>query len=386
MRPLVRDQAATAPAGPPWGGVSRSLSGTKRPSAEPPARCYGLRGTMPTVSIGVPAHNEAQFIAEALDSVLAQELTDWQLTVSDNRSTDGTDEIVRRYAERDPRIRLDRVSTSVSQNENFNRLAREASTPYFVWLGAHDRWHPTFLSECVAALGADERHVLAFTDVFIIDPSGERLPVGYSPATLSRKFSTLLSLDTRLCLTPEARFITFLFGGMNGVHIHGVIRGEALRRTSLLRPCLLPDITFVAELALLGTFARVEGPPLFELRMLREKSWAERALLLSEQGAPAWAGVLPWYHLASECVTAPLRVAAPMRTRAVAMGGAVACALTSLLPQLRNELREAVRNGFTTRHHETSRPVQHETITQAIKRALGTPFGAGRRTDAQAQL
>ncbi|RST20510.1 glycosyltransferase family 2 protein, partial [Streptomyces sp. WAC04770] len=104
---------------------------------------------MASVMIGIPARNEARFIGQTLDSVLAQDFTDWNLLVSDNASTDGTDQIVREYAARDRRIRLDRVSTAVSQVENFNRLAGGVSAPYFVWLGGHDRWAPSFLSCCL---------------------------------------------------------------------------------------------------------------------------------------------------------------------------------------------------------------------------------------------
>jgi hypothetical protein len=306
------------------------------------------------ISIGVPARNEARFIAETLDSVLAQDREDWELTVSDNASTDGTTEIVRKYASRDRRIRLERVDAPLSQVENFNRLARGARAPYFAWVGGHDRWDRTFLSRCVGALEEDPQQVLSFTDVSIIGPEGEPI-------------STLCSLDTRLCLTAEARFITFLFSGMNGVHIHGLMRTEALARTSLLRPSLFPDITFVAELALLGGFVRLEGPPLFALRMAREKPWTERVEALGQDGSPAWASVLPWHHVALECLRVPCRRAAGWPSRLAALGGALTCALTSLGPRLGAELRSAARHGFSRKHHQ---PDQHPSLVESIRRAI----------------
>ena len=52
----------------------------------------------PQVSIGMPVYNGDQYIREALDSLLAQTFTDFELIISDNASTDRTSEICREYA------------------------------------------------------------------------------------------------------------------------------------------------------------------------------------------------------------------------------------------------------------------------------------------------
>jgi glycosyltransferase involved in cell wall biosynthesis len=59
----------------------------------------------PRVSIGLPAYNGEWYLAPALDSLLAQDFDDFELLISDNASTDGTGDISRDYAARDPRIR-----------------------------------------------------------------------------------------------------------------------------------------------------------------------------------------------------------------------------------------------------------------------------------------
>lgn len=301
---------------------------------------------MPSVSIGIPARNEARFIAQTLDSVLAQDFTDWELVVSDNASTDGTDQLVREYAARDPRIRLDRVTTTVSQVENFNRLARNVASPYFVWLGGHDRWAPDFLSRCVGLLGECPSAVLSFSDAIVIDADGKRRNIPWVMEAAGAP-GPLPSLDTRFCQTPEARYLAFLFTGTNGTHVHGVIRTEALRRTSLMRPSLFPDAPLLGELALLGAFARVEGPPLFECRLPRLKSWRERVNTLKDDGplTPAWAHALPSLHWATECVTRPFLCDVPGKTKAAAATGALMFALTSLRRMLVMELVHASQRG-----------------------------------------
>ena len=58
------------------------------------------------VSIGTPVYNGEKYTRDALDPLLAQTFANFELTVSDNASTDGTDAIRREYAARDPRIPL----------------------------------------------------------------------------------------------------------------------------------------------------------------------------------------------------------------------------------------------------------------------------------------
>ena len=64
-----------------------------------------MTGNAPLVTIGVPVRNGEDFLAEALDSALAQEYPNLEILISDNASVDATPDICRRYAEADPRVR-----------------------------------------------------------------------------------------------------------------------------------------------------------------------------------------------------------------------------------------------------------------------------------------
>ena len=58
----------------------------------------------PRVSVVVPAYNNAEYLAETIDSILAQTFTDFELVIADHSSTDGTLAVAQKYD--DPRIRL----------------------------------------------------------------------------------------------------------------------------------------------------------------------------------------------------------------------------------------------------------------------------------------
>ena len=79
----------------------------------------------PLVSVVTPFFNTAPYLAECIESVLAQTHSEFEYILMDNCSTDGSYEIAESYAARDPRIRLLRCSEFVSQLKNYNRALRE---------------------------------------------------------------------------------------------------------------------------------------------------------------------------------------------------------------------------------------------------------------------
>ena len=92
---------------------------------------------IPRVSIGMPVYNGANFIREAIDSLLLQTFTDFELIISDNASIDETEAICREYAKKDLRIRYIRQPENRGIIFNFKLVLEEAKGEYFMW-AAHD--------------------------------------------------------------------------------------------------------------------------------------------------------------------------------------------------------------------------------------------------------
>ena len=94
----------------------------------------------------MPAYNAAGFIAEAIDSVVAQTVTGWELIVVDDGSTDNTADIAARYADTDPRIRLLRMPAPSGSAYQPRKLAIEETGAEIVApLDADDRVDPDYL-------------------------------------------------------------------------------------------------------------------------------------------------------------------------------------------------------------------------------------------------
>jgi glycosyltransferase involved in cell wall biosynthesis len=81
----------------------------------------------PLVSIVTPMFNEEKHVASCIESLLAQTYQNWECLIADNCSTDSSSQIVDAYAERDPRIRVERNDRCLRAVENFNCALRKIS-------------------------------------------------------------------------------------------------------------------------------------------------------------------------------------------------------------------------------------------------------------------
>jgi len=117
--------------------------------------------TAPIVSVCVPAYNHGRFVGAAIESALAQTMTDLEVVVSDNCSADETAQVVTALARKDPRVRYEPSPRHMSMGENFNRCLELARGEYVKFLCADDLLEPQCVARLLAAMKAGDA-VLAF--------------------------------------------------------------------------------------------------------------------------------------------------------------------------------------------------------------------------------
>jgi glycosyltransferase involved in cell wall biosynthesis len=112
----------------------------------------------PRVSVIMAAYNEERFLAEAVESVLAQTFADFELIITDDGSTDATPALAASYAERDPeRIRVIRAERNQGKPFALNRALAIRRGELIAWLDGDDVMLPDKLARQVTALDADPR-------------------------------------------------------------------------------------------------------------------------------------------------------------------------------------------------------------------------------------
>jgi len=195
------------------------------------------------VSIGLPVYNGENFISEAIQTALDQTFGDFELLISDNASTDGTEAICRKFASADPRIRYVRRTTNIGAGPNFNSLPPLARGKYFKWLAHDDVMAPTFVERCVDVLESDPAAVLACPRVRFIDEQGREIEEYVTPFRTDSGDATL-------------RFSEML-KGHPCYEVFGLIRGDALSRTRLIGNFRHGDGVLLSHLALMGRFAEI---------------------------------------------------------------------------------------------------------------------------------
>ena len=213
------------------------------------------------VSIGLPVYNGAEFVAPALESLLAQTFGDFELIISDNASTDATQQICEQFAARDKRIRYVRQEINRGLAWNWNQVFELSRGQYFKWAACDDLLHPTFLERCMDVLDRNPDVVWCHTRTCHINSLGNLL-LGNKTAEISYvKQSTpnggVGNSASRDSEVPSERFRAVLLGGGGCLDSYGVIRSEILRKTPLYLPYYGSEKVLMAELALWGRYYEV---------------------------------------------------------------------------------------------------------------------------------
>lgn len=126
---------------------------------------------MPKVSVLMPAFNASRYIKEAIDSILAQTFTDFELIILNDGSRDDTVSLVKSYS--DSRIRLIENEGNKGLAFTRNRLIDEAQGDYIAWLDSDDIAFPNRIEKEVNFLEKNKKYALVASWAKIIDSDSQ---------------------------------------------------------------------------------------------------------------------------------------------------------------------------------------------------------------------
>jgi len=196
------------------------------------------------VTVGMPVFNGDNYLAETMDSILAQTYQKFDVVISDNGSTDGTERICREYAAKDPRIQYHRSEVNLGVSRNFKRTVGLSSGDYFMFLAHDDKLAPEFLEQCVAVLDAEADVVLCYPKAIEIDTQGN---------PLYKKEQPLDAGSSR----PHLRFRQMIRMDHNCETLFGLTRLDVLKKTVIHGDFPDGDRVMLSELSLYGKYHRV---------------------------------------------------------------------------------------------------------------------------------
>ncbi|MGX7950873.1 glycosyltransferase [Oleidesulfovibrio alaskensis] len=130
-------------------------------------------GQTPRVSVLLCVHNGQPFVSAAVDSVLQQTFSDFELIIADDGSTDDTPRILRAYAARDKRVRVVTLAAKGGLTRALNIALSYAKAPLVARIDADDLWLPEKLEKQYAVMCADSSLVMLGTAYDCVDGAGE---------------------------------------------------------------------------------------------------------------------------------------------------------------------------------------------------------------------
>ena len=216
-----------------------------------------MENKTPLLSVGMPAYNSETEIGDAIDSILKQTYSNFELIISDNASTDSTQSICEEYASRDPRIRYIRNAVNIGAADNYNEVFKLSSGKYFKWASSNDYCDPRFFEKCISVLESNPDAVLVFPRTRLYSNNIE----DYFNYSESLATSSDSPVERMLHIIDNIR--------LNNI-MNGLIRSDALRKTHLHLPFFASDSCLMCELALYGKF--LEVPDYLFYRKMDEES------------------------------------------------------------------------------------------------------------------
>lgn len=130
---------------------------------------------MPTISIITPAYNCEKYLEEAVDSVLSQTMTDWEMLIIDDCSVDNTYSCMQKLAQRDSRIRIFRNMQNAGAAATRNYGIRQARGRWIAFLDSDDLWRTDKLQKQMELLDKYPEASFLFTGSAFIEDDGIKI-------------------------------------------------------------------------------------------------------------------------------------------------------------------------------------------------------------------
>ncbi|MFG1705599.1 glycosyltransferase family A protein [Nonomuraea sp. M3C6] len=226
------------------------------------------------VSIGLPTFNGGRQLEKAVLSVLAQDHQNLELIISDNASTDDTEEVCRDLAAADNRIVYHRQPENVGPVANFSTALRLAKGEFFRWVGDDDTLAPHCVSRSLEEFAKDDRLVLVTAQTSYtadgVTRTGRYEGTALNSDDPADRFAEMLRL-----LTESFVLMDPLYG------MHRTAVAGAIPRPVLVRE----DEIAAARHALAGPWAHVP-------EVLSHRNWANAnpVRMSGKLALPAWRG------------------------------------------------------------------------------------------------
>jgi glycosyltransferase involved in cell wall biosynthesis len=243
------------------------------------------RRATPRISVCLFVFNGGNLLPQAIESILMQDFCDIELIISDNCSTDQTQEVCLHYQQQDRRIKYYRLDQNLGMLTNLLNALGHADAKYCMFATHDDLREKTLISSCLPILENDPSVALVYPRSKIFDADLRFIGFGEDCLNAAQE-------------SPKERFKHVIWEFTLGNAFLGIFRLSVLKKITSWGKTLFGDNLLLAEVALHGKIIQIDKP-LFIRRLTRNydyNSYDERNTQLMSDGDP---------HLLSEGISFP---------------------------------------------------------------------------------
>jgi glycosyltransferase involved in cell wall biosynthesis len=222
----------------------------------------------PVLTMGMPVYNEEKYIGEAIESLLTQAYKDFILIISDNASTDRTQQICECYAKKDKRVVYIRHKENRGAMFNFRYVLEQTNTPFFMWCGGHDKWGPTFVEKLLPAF-KEKNVILSYS-------KSRELNIDGSLGEIYNDDFNTIGINKPILRYLRALRVLRCKGYYN--MIYGIWLTSSLRACNFNLKTMAPDINILLQASFEGKFYQ-HNEILFWSRGIRKGEWYKKMVL-----------------------------------------------------------------------------------------------------------
>lgn len=143
------------------------------------------------ISIITPAYNSEKFLGQTINSVLWQTYKNWEMIIVDDKSTDSTYEVAKKYAEKDSRIKVIQAEENGGAGAARNIAMDHASGKYYAFIDADDLWVPERLEKQIKFM-KDNDYAITYSSFILIDEEGNPKNKGYTKAVKELDYKSFM--------------------------------------------------------------------------------------------------------------------------------------------------------------------------------------------------
>lgn len=179
---------------------------------------------IPKVTIALPVYQGEEYLEQAIDSLLNQTYQDFQIIISNDASTDRTNQICEYYRSKSEKITYTVNEVNFGAQGNLLKILSKVESEYFVWASQDDYWDKNFLMRLVNKLEENQRLSLAFSTIGLINKDMSMKELNFSGKWDPNSLTQYELINALLLPVNKLNWLK------TNLAVHGVVRTSAIKQ------------------------------------------------------------------------------------------------------------------------------------------------------------